>query len=104
VICMASRVALKVPRLLGVVGAGQMGAGIAQTAAVKGVPVIMADVSQESLDRGIATIHRSLARQVQKGQITQEEAALATERIRTDVSLNVLPSGSISPACYLLSR
>ena len=100
---MASRVALKVPRLLGVVGSGQMGAGIAQTAAAKGLPVIMADVSQETLDRGSATIHRSLARQVQKGQITQEEAALATERIRTDVSLKVLPSGSISAACYLIS-
>lgn len=101
--CMASSSALKVPRLLGVVGAGQMGAGIAQIAAAKGVRVIMADVSQESLDRGSATIHRSLARQAQKGLTTQEEAALATERIRTDVSLNVLPSGSISPACYLLS-
>ncbi len=96
--CMASSIAPKIPRLLGVVGAGQMGAGIAQTAAAKGVPVILADVSQESLDRGSATIHRSLARQVQKGQITQEGAALATERIRADLSLKVLPSGRILPA------
>ncbi|DBB07261.1 TPA: hypothetical protein ACH3X1_011822 [Trebouxia sp. C0004] len=87
---MASSTAPKIPRLLGVVGAGQMGAGIAQTAAAKGFPVIMADVSRESLDRGTAAIHRSLARQVQKGQITQEEAALATERIQTDVSLKAL--------------
>ena len=96
--CMASSIAPKIPRLLGVVGAGQMGAGIAQTAAAKGVPVILADISQGSLDRGSATIHRSLARQVQKGQLTQEEAYLIKGRIRTDLSLKVLPSGPVLPA------
>jgi len=101
--CMASSIAPKIPRLLGVVGAGQMGAGIAQTAASKGVPVILADVSQDSLDRGSATIHRSLARQVQKGQLTPEEADLVTGRIRTDLSLKVIPSGSVLLLWLLLS-
>ncbi|DBA81190.1 TPA: hypothetical protein ACH3X2_007007 [Trebouxia sp. C0005] len=87
---MASSVARRIPQLLGVVGAGQMGAGIAQTAAAQGLPVILADVTQDSLDRGSANIHRSLARQVQKGQLTQEEADLVKGRIRTDLSLKAL--------------
>ncbi|KAA6428999.1 MAG: hypothetical protein FRX49_01109 [Trebouxia sp. A1-2] len=95
---MASSVARRIPQLLGVVGAGQMGAGIAQTAAAQGLPVILADVTQDSLDRGSANIHRSLARQVQKGQLTQEEADLVKGRIRTDLSLKVLPSGPVLPA------
>lgn len=98
IFCMASSVARRIPQLLGVVGAGQMGAGIAQTAAAQGLPVILADVTQDSLDRGSANIHRSLARQVQKGQLTQEEADLVKGRIRTDLSLKVLPSGPVLPA------
>ncbi len=87
---MASGLGPKVPGLLGVVGAGQMGAGIAQISAMKGVPVVLADVSQQSLDRGLATIHRSLARQVQKTQTTQPEAHQAAQRISTSISLQVL--------------
>ena len=89
---MASGIAPMVPRLLGVIGAGQMGAGIAQAAAAKGVPVILADASQEALVRGLTNIHRSLARQVQKGQTTQQEADQTVKRVKTVASLEVRTS------------
>lgn len=87
---MTSTIGPKVPRLLGVVGAGQMGAGIAQVAAVTGVPVVLADANQESLERGVASIQRNIARQVQKKQLTQQEADQASGRIRTALSLKVM--------------
>jgi alanine dehydrogenase len=51
---------------VGVVGAGQMGNGIAQVAAMNGLPVVMTDVSQEALDKGKATIEKSLDRLLKK--------------------------------------
>ena len=79
----------QIPRLLGVIGAGQMGAGIAQVAASKGVSVVLADVAQSSLDQGFGTIHRSLAKQVEKQQITQEAADNTSSHLRTSLSLQV---------------
>lgn len=79
----------QIPRLLGVIGAGQMGAGIAQVAASRDVPVILVDVAQSSLDQGIATMHRSLARQVQKQQTTQEEADRTSAHVKTTLSMQV---------------
>lgn len=86
---MASGIASRLPRLLGVIGAGQMGAGIAQTAAAKGVPVLLADASPEARVQGIANIRRSLARQVQKGQTTQQDADQTVQRVKTVASIEV---------------
>ena len=47
---------------LAVLGAGQMGAGIAQVAACSGYPVVMIDIEQDYLDRGLSSIERSLSR------------------------------------------
>jgi 3-hydroxybutyryl-CoA dehydrogenase len=58
-----------------VVGAGQMGAGIAQAAAQAGYPVKLSDVNPDFVKRGIASIDKALARQVSKGRL--EEAAKA---------------------------
>jgi 3-hydroxybutyryl-CoA dehydrogenase len=62
-----------------VVGAGQMGSGIAQVAAVNGIQVIIQDIKQEFVDRGLANIKKNLEKQVAKGRMTEEakEAALA---------------------------
>ena len=57
----------------GVVGAGQMGGGIAHVAALSGYDVILQDVSQAQLDRGVATIEKNLGRQVKKERITAEK-------------------------------
>ena len=84
-------IAPKIPRLLGVVGAGQMGAGIAQVAAMTGVPVVLVDLSQASLDNGMATINRSLAKLIpaDTSQSGQKNANAVKELIRTSVSLKV---------------
>lgn len=73
---------------LGVIGAGQMGNGIAHVAALAGFDVIVQDVAQAALDKGLATIDKNLARQVQKGTLSAEDAAAARARIvsTTDVA------------------
>jgi 3-hydroxybutyryl-CoA dehydrogenase len=64
-----------------VIGAGTMGSGIAITAAIAGVEVCQVDVSQEQLDRAKAYHEKTLARNVQKERMTQDEADAALGRI-----------------------
>jgi 3-hydroxybutyryl-CoA dehydrogenase len=68
-----------------VVGAGQMGAGIAQVAAQAGAQVTLVDVSEEVLERGRATIQESLDRLARKSQVDDVEAVLG--RIRSATGL-----------------
>ncbi len=74
-------------RKIGVVGAGQMGSGIAQVAAQAGYQVVLRDIEERFLERGLATIRRSLGKFLEKGRITQEEHDAALGRIRTTLSL-----------------
>jgi 3-hydroxybutyryl-CoA dehydrogenase len=75
-------------RVVGVVGLGTMGAGIAQVCVQRGLDVIGREVSDELGARGRATIERYLGRGVEKGRLTQAEhdAALGRLRVTTDVS------------------
>jgi 3-hydroxybutyryl-CoA dehydrogenase len=59
--------------IIGVIGAGTMGNGIAQTAANAGFDVLISDISQEFLDRGVANISKSLDRFVKKETFTEEQ-------------------------------
>lgn len=68
-------------RKIGVIGAGQMGNGIAQVCVVNGYDVVMRDVSDESLAKGKATIEKSLAKFVSKEKISQEDATAALARL-----------------------
>ena len=68
---------------IAVIGAGQMGNGIAQTAACAEYQVTMIDISEEFLERGIEAIEFSLGKLVEKGRMSQEEADAALERIST---------------------
>lgn len=70
-----------------VIGAGLMGSGIAQVSAVGGHDVIMRDVDDAALARGMAGIEKSLARFVAKGSLTQADADAAIARIDTTTSL-----------------
>lgn len=88
-----------IPRLLGVVGAGQMGAGIAQVAAVSGLQVVLADLSQQALDKGRAGILKSLARQVKKQVMTEEAADLAMQRISTVHNFQVRTCLTFASTC-----
>jgi len=71
---------------VGVVGAGQMGNGITQVSAASGHDVVMLDVNQEALDRGMATISKSLGKLVEKERMSaaDRDAALARITLATD--------------------
>ena len=73
--------------IIGVIGAGTMGNGIAQTAAGAGFDVIMCDVSAEFVDRGLANIGKSLDRFVKKETMTEEQKGEILSRITTTTIL-----------------
>jgi 3-hydroxybutyryl-CoA dehydrogenase len=68
-------------KTIGVVGAGQMGSGIAQVAASRGFGVVMNDISQEFVDKGFSAIDNSLSRLVKKEKISAEEMSTIVSRI-----------------------
>lgn len=70
-----------------VVGAGLMGSGIAQVSAVAGHDVVIRDIDDASLQRGVAGIEKSLTRFVTKGNLSQSDAEAALARIHTTTSL-----------------
>lgn len=71
---------------IGVLGAGQMGNGITQVAACAGYRVVMIDIKQEYVERGMDSIEKSLAKLVSKERMTQEEANASLARISTAIS------------------
>ncbi|MDB2587863.1 3-hydroxybutyryl-CoA dehydrogenase [Candidatus Poseidoniales archaeon] len=72
-------------KTIAVLGAGQMGNGITQVAACAGYAVTMVDIEQSYVDRGLATIEKSLAKLVSKERMTQEDADAARGRITTAI-------------------
>ena len=70
---------------MAVLGAGQMGNGITQVAACAGIEVVMIDIQQDFVERGVATIEKSLAKLVSKERMTQEDADAARSRISTAI-------------------
>ncbi|MCL6447450.1 MAG: 3-hydroxybutyryl-CoA dehydrogenase [Armatimonadetes bacterium] len=69
-------------KTIGVLGAGIMGAGIAQTAAQAGYHVIMRDITDDFVSRGLNNISKNLNRDVQKNRLTQEDAQAVLKRIK----------------------
>ncbi len=72
---------------VGIVGAGQMGNGIAHVFSLAGYDVMMTDISQEALDSALALIDRNMARQVTRGRITEADKTAAQGRIATTLKL-----------------
>ncbi|MFM7444123.1 MAG: 3-hydroxyacyl-CoA dehydrogenase NAD-binding domain-containing protein, partial [Tabrizicola sp.] len=70
-------------KLVGVVGAGQMGNGIAHVFALAGHDVLINDISEEGLQKALATIEKNLDRQVSRGKVLPADKRAAMERIRT---------------------
>ena len=68
-------------RRIGIIGAGQMGRGIAHVCALAGLDVLLTDISPEALAAGRETIDRNLSRQVARGRIREEDKAAALGRI-----------------------
>ncbi|MBL4626940.1 MAG: 3-hydroxybutyryl-CoA dehydrogenase [Roseicyclus sp.] len=84
---------------IGIVGAGQMGNGIAHVCALAGYDVIMSDVSQDALNAAIALIDKNLERQVSREKISRAEKDTAMGRIRTTMHLpDIGPSDLIIEA------
>lgn len=71
-----------------VVGAGQMGSGIAQVCAQAGYQVYLNDVKREFVERGFNVINKNLSRQVEKGRMTEEEKQEVTARLTLSTDLN----------------
>jgi 3-hydroxybutyryl-CoA dehydrogenase len=80
---------------LGVVGAGQMGNGIAQVAAAHGLSVVMVDVSAKSLEKGMATIASSCDRLIKKQTMTEEAKKNLLSKIKTAESLQALKNSDL---------
>ncbi len=74
---------------IGVVGAGQMGNGIAHVAAVAGYDVSLTDVSASALERALGTIQKNLGRMLKKERITEQAASAAVGRIRMGTELSL---------------
>jgi 3-hydroxybutyryl-CoA dehydrogenase len=77
-------------KVFGVIGAGQMGNGIAQVAAASGLGVIMNDIQQQFVDKGLKTISGLLSRNVEKGKLTAADKDALLGRIKTSVKLDDL--------------
>ncbi|MGB7624232.1 MAG: 3-hydroxybutyryl-CoA dehydrogenase [Terriglobia bacterium] len=75
---------------IGVIGAGTMGNGIAQVCATAGLHVVLKDVQEEFLDRGLKTIEKSLAKLVEKGKLTLEQKTAALKNIGTTLTAQAL--------------
>jgi 3-hydroxybutyryl-CoA dehydrogenase len=81
--------------IIGVIGAGTMGNGIAQTAANAGFDVVMCDVSTDFVERGLANISKSLDRFVKKETMTGEQKAEVLSRITTTTNLDDVKNCSL---------
>ncbi len=68
-------------KTVGIIGAGQMGGGIAHVTAQSGYNVLLHDISEEAIQKGIATINGNMARQVGSGKLDEEERVAAMARI-----------------------
>lgn len=80
---------------VGIVGAGTMGNGIAQACAVAGIPVVMVDISEAAVQKGLATIAGSLDRLIKKEKITAVDKDKALSLIKTSTSYDDLKAAQL---------
>ena len=80
---------------IGVVGAGTMGSGIAQTCAVNGLSVVMHDMSNDLLEKGLKTIEHSLDRLVAREKLSNSDKSEALARIHCSTELDALSESGL---------
>ncbi|MFP3943940.1 MAG: 3-hydroxybutyryl-CoA dehydrogenase [Alphaproteobacteria bacterium] len=83
-------------RTIGVIGAGQMGNGIAHVCAVAGYDVLLNDISRERIDAALETIDHNLHRQVARGKLSEEDSQAALARIRPAEELTAFEACELS--------
>ncbi|WP_414706961.1 3-hydroxyacyl-CoA dehydrogenase NAD-binding domain-containing protein, partial [Rhizobium sp. UBA1881] len=82
-------------KTIGIIGAGQMGCGIAQVSASAGYKVHIYDLTQDRIERGLATINGNLARHVTSGKMTDEERSSTLSLISGSADINDLASSDL---------
>ncbi|HRA15030.1 MAG TPA: 3-hydroxybutyryl-CoA dehydrogenase, partial [Giesbergeria sp.] len=82
-------------KTIGIIGAGTMGNGIAQACAVSGVHVVMVDISDAAVQKGLATVSSSLDRLIKKEKISQADKDAAMARIKTSTSYDDLNAAQL---------
>ena len=80
---------------IAVIGAGQMGNGIAHVFAQAGHDVVIVDVSDAALERGRSTIAKNLDRQVKKGTITEQDKSGVLARVTTSTSMDAITGAAL---------
>lgn len=80
---------------VGIVGAGTMGNGIAQSCAASGIDVVMVDISQTAVEKGLSTIASSLDRLLKKGKISEDDKADTLSRIKGSTNYADLESADL---------
>ena len=75
---------------IGVIGAGQMGTGIAHVLALAGYDVVLDDINKDALSKAIERVEKNMQRQAQKGVISEDQIAPALARIRVTQTLDDL--------------
>lgn len=78
---------MKIEKVM-VIGAGQMGSGIAQVCAMAGYQVLLNDLKADFIERGLGVINKNLSRQVEKGRMTEEQKQEITARLTPSTDLN----------------
>ncbi|GAB2529978.1 3-hydroxybutyryl-CoA dehydrogenase [Simplicispira piscis] len=82
-------------KTIGIIGAGTMGNGIAQACAVSGINVVMVDISDAAVQKGLATVSGSLDRLIKKEKMTQADKDTALARIKTSTSYDDLKAAQL---------
>src|SRR3989339_177631 len=85
----------KVINKIGVVGAGNMGSGIAQKIAQEGINVVLVDVKDEFIDRGLSNIRKSLEEGAQRKLFTEAQVRETLDRITGTTDLNSLADADL---------
>ena len=82
-------------KTIGIIGAGQMGNGIAHVMSLAGFDVMLNDISQDALNKAMSTIDKNMIRQISRGKITEDERSAAISHIRTTSKLSDLGSSDL---------
>ena len=82
-------------KTIGIIGAGQMGSGIAHVCALAGLDVLLHDVSEEAVESGLATISGNLARQVSSERIDDDARHAALKRLTSATEIEALGSADM---------